>query len=77
VLLIPETSTSIPVTHALHFLAILWRGVGFLIAGTGARSAFGMLNELMTILFPATRVAGFIWLIVAGAQLRRLRHHDG
>ena len=43
--------------------------LGYAIAVTGTLSAFGMLNEVMTIAIPVTRVAGFVWLIAAGAYL--------
>lgn len=96
---VPEVATSIPVSHALHFLVVLSGGIGFavgqglmaaslsvagrsarllpqwvaalglLIAVTGALSAFGLLSAIMTIPIPVTRVAGFLWLIGAGAHV--------
>lgn len=57
-------------SRAAHGLPAWIVVLGYLIAVTGILSTFGMLDELMTIPIPVTRIAGFVWLIAVGAHLR-------
>ena len=56
-------------THRARVLPTWIIQLGAFVAATGFLSLFGLVSLGMTVAVPITRLAGFLWLVVAAANL--------